>query len=223
MQDYSMTTAERDAVPDYLPAGLPSETHAVFESPPPDADFRNAWAQNSSNQEPSHQNAWHGAPDSPLDVAPEPLAEQKGKFASTIYQQFTADSSLMPPQHGFSEQLPEGFKGEPAQDSLKKDREEPLFYRFDVQLYRRAGDKLGVSVCTTSNSQSLEVSGLTGDDGIVGQWNRENPSLALQAGDLITGANGLSGDASVLVQECQKEDCPLILTVARLNPKRSDG
>mmetsp|Transcript_103604 Transcript_103604/g.161512 ORF Transcript_103604/g.161512 Transcript_103604/m.161512 type:complete len:204 (+) Transcript_103604:142-753(+) len=101
-----------------------------------------------------------------------------------------------------SHQSPESCKLEPWQQSSA----EPIDDRpdiFTIDLNKTPMSKLGVSVDQMHDGgKSLLVSLIT--EGIVDDWNMENPKRALRPGDKIIGVDGQCGDANELVLACQK-------------------
>lgn len=65
---------------------------------------------------------------------------------------------------------------------------------------RNASTKLGIDVDTTQDD-SLIVDGVGG--GMISEWNRENPEMQVQPGDLVVEVNGVMEDALSMLTECQ--------------------
>mmetsp|Transcript_107860 Transcript_107860/g.287161 ORF Transcript_107860/g.287161 Transcript_107860/m.287161 type:complete len:137 (-) Transcript_107860:282-692(-) len=75
------------------------------------------------------------------------------------------------------------------------------------------GSRLGVDV-DLSDGVCLIVDKI--NDGLVGEWNRSNPSNEIRKGDRVVSVNGVSGNAQELAEACKRDDI-LQLVIERGN------
>lgn len=80
---------------------------------------------------------------------------------------------------------------------------------FVVEIDRSSGATLGMK--TRSSGEMFEVTHIK-DEGLVLQWNINNPTASIRTGDVILEVNGVRGNADVLFKEC-KRSVPLRLLV----------
>lgn len=73
---------------------------------------------------------------------------------------------------------------------------------YEVILDRSTGDKLGIDV-DHQDGVALLIEAING--GVVGTWNKANPSKEVQTGDRIVEVNGVRGEAMKLVDECKQQ------------------
>lgn len=74
---------------------------------------------------------------------------------------------------------------------------------FNVVIEKQEGAALGLQGSRRPEDRwALRVDGVK--PGPIQEWNERNPSLAVDVGCLIISANGISGDAAKIVDECKK-------------------
>eukprot|EP00929_Paragymnodinium_shiwhaense_P026761 TRINITY_DN15830_c0_g2_i1.p1 TRINITY_DN15830_c0_g2~~TRINITY_DN15830_c0_g2_i1.p1 ORF type:complete len:445 (+),score=66.86 TRINITY_DN15830_c0_g2_i1:1045-2379(+) len=69
---------------------------------------------------------------------------------------------------------------------------------FDVCINKATGQKLGISFSSSTGQAYCTIEAV--NTGLVSAWNEENPSAAIQAGDLIVEANGVTGGEAIREQ-----------------------
>mmetsp|Transcript_21995 Transcript_21995/g.56027 ORF Transcript_21995/g.56027 Transcript_21995/m.56027 type:complete len:295 (+) Transcript_21995:1-885(+) len=97
-----------------------------------------------------------------------------------------------------------------AADVAASAKEQQSGATFVVELDKSGGASLGMKIRTAGDV--LEVTKVK-DDGLVTQWNTQNPTVAVKRGDRILEVNGKRGNADVLFQECM-QDAVLRLVVS---------
>mmetsp|Transcript_15179 Transcript_15179/g.34604 ORF Transcript_15179/g.34604 Transcript_15179/m.34604 type:complete len:334 (-) Transcript_15179:67-1068(-) len=115
-----------------------------------------------------------------------------------------------------------GFPALQAKPETKKEdppavEASPQPYYFEVQLDKGSGGTLGLKL-TKSQTGALMVTHVT-DASIAQEWNTYFPDRAVLPGDLILGANGVSGDALQVAEVCKSSQV-VALQMCRL-PKDS--
>jgi hypothetical protein len=98
-------------------------------------------------------------------------------------------------------------------DGLKLGKNNTDFSKEIVITLKKTPEKsrLGMQV-DIANSVSLVVTKVS--EGLLGEWNRENPEFEVKAGDRIMTVNGHSGDAAELTNVC-KHDSVLEMQIVR--------
>lgn len=74
---------------------------------------------------------------------------------------------------------------------------------FSITLDKTEDTRLGITVNMLAKSGTLQITAITG--GIVGQWNSENPDLAVLAGDHIVEVNGARDDPELMMTMCSQD------------------
>mmetsp|Transcript_151330 Transcript_151330/g.263797 ORF Transcript_151330/g.263797 Transcript_151330/m.263797 type:complete len:210 (-) Transcript_151330:38-667(-) len=72
-----------------------------------------------------------------------------------------------------------------------------------VEIAKTEGERLGVDV-DWADGITLRISGLR--NGIIANWNKENPNQKLEIDDVIMAVNGTTGDSKALLEEIVKAD-----------------
>lgn len=82
----------------------------------------------------------------------------------------------------------------------------PQAQEFTIKLNKAndpSGGKLGIDVHLT-DGVTLHVDKVT--EGMVGEWNKQNPDQQVKKGDRVISVNGSSGNAQQLTQVCKKNE-----------------
>lgn len=71
-------------------------------------------------------------------------------------------------------------------------------------LRNRAEGNLGVDVAFDEEETFFAIEKLL--PGPVLDWNKENPDMKVEVGDIVTEVNGISGNANMMVEACKNEE-----------------
>lgn len=106
-----------------------------------------------------------------------------------------------------------------SSNGMHESEQDPRAVSFVIDLDKAGQSKLGLDLDITSPG-FLQIIGIK--EGLVNEWNSQNPSRQLMIGDKIVGVNGITQNSKVLVQEVV--DAPrLQLYVERLLAASGEG
>merc|ERR1712032_1534918 len=78
---------------------------------------------------------------------------------------------------------------------------------FFIVVDKKGESKLGIAV-NYHSGKGILIDGIS--DGVLQNWNKENPEQALRMGDRIVEVNSVCGDGVQLVEECKKSQILMI-------------
>eukprot|EP00435_Cladocopium_sp_Y103_P066363 s385_g28.t1 len=111
-----------------------------------------------------------------------------------------------------------GFSDGPAAHGdvlLRDENREVCQQQFEIFLVKSSSSTLGIDVDLLEGNAMLVQA--VQETGVLSEWNRRNPSHAVQKHDRIVKVNGVEGNADLMAKKC-REDSDLQLTICRSRP-----